>query len=64
MQVAVIASCEYAKNEEPGQPGQQPPKKRKGLVKTNLDSNVLGLVAMAVASLGMAVVVGKKRKNK
>ncbi|MFT4445672.1 S8 family serine peptidase [Parvimonas sp. G1967] len=59
-----VYAVEYAKNEEPGQPGQQPPKKRKGLVKTNLDSNVLGLVAIAVASLGMAVVVGKKRKNK
>ena len=61
-------------NQKPGQDGNNPtnpPKdnsrkgsKKKGLVKTNLDSKVLGLVVVAIGSLGMTVFVGKKRKNK
>ena len=49
---------------QPGKPGQKTPKNKKGLVKTNLDSNVLGFVVVAIGSLGMTVVVGKKRRNK
>ena len=49
---------------QPGKPGQKTPKNKKGLVKTNLDSNVLGFVVVAIGSLGMVVAVDKKRRNK
>ena len=60
---------EPGKPEQPGKPGKNKPgqkgsKNRKGLSRTNLNSNILGLIGVAVISLGIAVVVNKKRRSK